>query len=154
MNWTHNGKEFTEEQIGEYFGIVYLITNLNTGRKYVGKKFFTQAGRRQIKGKVKKVRKPSNWLMYWGSNKVLQEDVNKQGEQTFTREILHLCKTKGELSYWETYEIFSRHALRTDEYYNDWCSVKVRANHLEKKPDSIKFSPKVRRTQNTRPFNR
>ena len=154
MNWTYNGKEFTEDQIGEYFGIVYLITNSKTGRKYVGKKFFTQAGRRQIKGKVKKVRKPSNWLMYWGSNKVLQEDVNKQGEQNFTREILHLCKTKGELSYWETYEIFSRHALRTDEYYNDWCSVKVRANHLEKKPDSIKFSPKVRRTQNTRPFNR
>ena len=45
-----------------------------------------------------------------------------------------------------------RHALRTDEYYNDWCSVKVRANHLEKKPDSIKFTPKLRKNQNTRPY--
>lgn len=153
MSWTYNGKLFTEEHIGEYFGIVYLITNLKNGRKYVGKKFFTQAGRKQIKGKVKKIRKPSNWLKYWGSNKVLQEDVQKQGEDCFTREILHLCKNKGELSYWETYEIFNRHALRTDEYYNDWVSCKVRKNHLEKKPDSVKFTPKVRKTQNTRPFH-
>ena len=95
MNWTYKEKEFSEENIDEYFGIVYLITNLKSNRKYVGKKFFTQAGRKQIKGKVKKIRKPSNWLTYWGSNKVLQEDVHKHGEQNFTREILYLCKTKG-----------------------------------------------------------
>jgi len=58
LNWTYNGKEFTEDHIDEYFGIVYLITNLKSGRKYVGKKFFTQSGRKQIKGKIKKIENP------------------------------------------------------------------------------------------------
>ena len=36
--WYYNNKEFTD--IGNYIGFVYLITNLKTDRKYVGKKKF------------------------------------------------------------------------------------------------------------------
>ena len=62
--WLYKDKEFTEEDIEGYFGFVYLIENKLNGRRYVGKKFFTRAGTRQIKGKKKKVRLSSGWANY------------------------------------------------------------------------------------------
>lgn len=135
MTWFfHNTpSEFTEEDIKDNFGFVYLITHNPTGRKYIGKKFFTKAATRQVKGKRKKIRKSSDWEMYWGSNKKLQEEVKKNGSENYTREILHLCKTRSECAYWETFEIFSRHALLNDGYYNEWVSCKIRKDHLKLK---------------------
>jgi hypothetical protein len=133
MNWYfHNTNElFTEDNIQDNFGFVYLITHIPTGRKYIGKKFFTKAATRQVKGKRKKIRKSSDWETYWGSNKKLQEEVKLNGEDNYTREILHLCKSRSECSYWETWEIFSRHALIGDGYYNEWVSCKIRKDHLK-----------------------
>ncbi len=128
--WYYNGKPFTEEDIGDSFGFVYLIVNLTNDRKYIGKKFFTKAKRKQVKGKVKRVRASSDWEKYWGSNKVLQEEVKNIGEENYRREILHLCSTKSECSYMETLEIFLRSALLKDEYYNEWCSCKITKTHL------------------------
>ena len=50
----------------------------------------------------------SDWRDYYGSNKHLQEDVKKMGEDFFHREILHICKTKGECAYMEAKEQFDR----------------------------------------------
>lgn len=36
--WIYNGKEVTEDVMEGNLGFVYLITNLQTGKKYVGKK--------------------------------------------------------------------------------------------------------------------
>lgn len=134
MSWffLNTKDEFTEEHIGEAFGFVYMITHLKTGRKYIGKKFFTKAATRQVKGKRKKIRKSSDWENYWGSNKKLQEEVKENGSEKYTREILHLCKSRSECSYWETFEIFSRHALMSDAYYNEWVSCKIRKDHVFK----------------------
>ena len=133
MTWYFNNTntEFTENDIGDNFGFVYLITHNPTGRKYIGKKFFTKAATKQVKGKRKRIRKSSDWLDYWGSNKTLQEEVKLNGAEQYTREILHLCKTKSELTYWETWEIFNRHALLSDNYYNGWCMARVRKDHLK-----------------------
>ena len=134
MTWYfyNTPSEFTEADIGDNFGFVYLITHNPTGRKYIGKKFFTKAATRQVKGKRKKIRKSSDWELYWGSNKKLQEEVKKNGSDNYTREILHLCKTRSECSYWETWEIFNRHALMSDGYYNEWVSCKIRKDHIFK----------------------
>jgi len=134
MTWyLHNtAQEFTEDMIGDAFGMVYLITHIPTGKKYVGKKFFTKAKTRQVKGKKKRSRVASDWLTYWGSNKELQEEVKKNGEEQYTREILHLGKSRSECSYYETFEIFSRHALLSEAYYNQWVSCKIRKDHLIK----------------------
>ena len=134
MTWyLHNtAQEFTEDMIGDAFGMVYIITHTPTGKKYVGKKFFTKAKTRQVKGKKKRSRVASDWLTYWGSNKELQEEVKKNGEEQYTREILHLCKSRSELSYWESFEIFSRHALMSESYWNQWISCKIRKDHLIK----------------------
>jgi len=145
LKWTYNHKEFTGEEIGEYFGMVYLITNVRTGRKYVGKKFFTKSARRQVKGKSKKVRITSDWEKYFGSNKIIQEEVKTLGENVFRREILHLCKSRSECAYWETWEIFNRDALRTDDYYNDWVSCRIRKAHLLSNRTPAMYKTKMRR---------
>ena len=128
--WLYNNTEFTEEDVGESFGYVYEITNNINGRKYVGKKFFTRAGTKQIKGKKKKVRLSSGWSAYWSSSKELQEDVKKLGEENFTRRILYLCKSRSECSYRETKEIFIRDALLSENYYNSWVSCKIHKAHV------------------------
>jgi hypothetical protein len=124
--------EITSEQTVGYFGFVYLITHIKTGQKYVGKKFFTKSKTKQVKGKKKKIRVASDWETYWGSNTKLQEDVKLNGEEEYTREVLHLCKNRSECSYWETYEIFNRHALMSESYYNEWVSCRIRKAHLIK----------------------
>ena len=118
--------------IGNAFGMVYLITHSKTGKKYVGKKFFTKSKTKQVKGKKKKTRVKSDWENYWGSNKALQEDVKKNGPDQYVREILHLCKSRSECSYWENWEIFYRHALLSENYYNEWTSCRIRKDHLIK----------------------
>ena len=134
MSWffLNTKDEFTEEHIGEAFGFVYMITHLKTGRKYIGKKFFTKSKTKQVKGKKKRSRVSSDWMTYWGSNKKLQEELKENGEDQYIREILHLCKTRSECSYWETWEIFSRHALMHESYYNEWVSCRIRKDHLIK----------------------
>ena len=116
MTWIYNDKVFTESDIVDNYGFVYLIVNNITGRKYIGKKFFTKASSKQVKGKRKKIRKESDWLTYYGSNKYLLEDVEKLGAENFTRKILRLCKTRSECAYWETHEIFVSCALLSSNY--------------------------------------
>ena len=129
MTWYYGGVPFEED--GTHFGYVYLIENLITGKKYIGRKYFTAAGTKQIKGKRKKIRKESDWKSYFGSNETLKSEVAELGEHNFRRTILHLCKSKSECSYLETFEIFSRHALLNELYYNDWVSAKIRRAHLK-----------------------
>jgi hypothetical protein len=134
MSWFfHNTTdEFTEDMIGDAFGMVYLITHIKTGKKYVGKKFFTKSKTRQVKGKKKRTRVKSDWETYYGSNKALQEEVKQNGPDQYVREILHLCKSRSECSYWESWEIFTRHALMHESYYNEWISCRIRKDHLVK----------------------
>jgi hypothetical protein len=129
MTWYYNDVPY--EYDGTHFGFVYLIENLITGRKYIGRKYFTQAGYKQVNGKKRKIRKTSDWESYFGSNETLKAEVAEIGGHNFRRTILHLCKSKSECSYFETYEIFSRHALLDSVYYNDWVSAKVRRAHLK-----------------------
>ena len=128
--WFYKNQEFTDEEIGDAFGFVYCITNLTNNRKYIGKKLFSKAGRKQVKGKVKKIRKPSDWLSYYGSNDELKKDVANLGAENFKREIIYLCQSRSECSYLETYEIFIRDALLREEYYNTWVTCKIHKVHV------------------------
>jgi len=129
VTWYNNGVPFEDD--GTHFGFVYLIENLITNRKYIGRKYFSKAGVRQVNGKKKKVRKTSDWENYWGSNETLKAEVAELGEHNFRRTILHLCKSRSECSYFETYEIFTRHCLLDELYYNEWVSAKIRKAHLK-----------------------
>lgn len=129
MTWLHNGEPYIDS--GEYYGFVYMITNITNGRKYIGRKYFTAAGYRQVKGKRKKVRKASDWETYYGSNETLKAEVKELGEHNFVREILYLCKSRSECSYFETREIFAQDALLKEEFYNSWVTAKIHKAHLK-----------------------
>jgi len=130
MSWTYNDNEVTPEVIGDAYGFVYVITNEKTGRRYVGRKYFTKAGYKTVKGKRKKIRLSSGWEDYYGSNKALIEDVATLGEENFTRRIIKLCRNRSECSYWETHFIFQFEALLSDRWYNEWVTCKISARHL------------------------
>lgn len=137
-NWIYKGRKFEppEEFTPDiWYGFVYIITNRATNRKYVGKKFFWSKKTLPIT-KTRKRRKrllvESDWRKYYGSNKHLVEDVKTQGEDMFHREILHLCKSKGECSYRETKEQFDREVLLTDDYYNGIINCRIGANSVKK----------------------
>lgn len=125
MTWTYNNEPVTQELLDDHWGFVYVIRNKVSGRRYVGKKFFTKAGYKTVKGKRKKIRLASDWESYYGSNKVLLEDVEKLGADQFERYIIRLCKNKSECTYWETHFIFQFEALLSDRWYNEWVACKV-----------------------------
>jgi len=131
--WWYKFKELNEEVIDGYVGFVYKITNLDTKRKYIGKKILKFTRRKSVKGQTrrKKVVLDSDWRKYYGSNKELQKDVETLGPERFTREVLKLCRTKSEMSYWETKYIFDTGALLTDSYYNSWVSCKIHKSNLK-----------------------
>lgn len=133
MTWIYNGKpyELGEQTHKEVYGFVYLITCLKTQRKYVGKKLFWSNKTKQIKGKKKRFKVESDWKTYFGSNKVLIEEIAQNGAENYKREILYLCAGKGECNYLEAYEQFTRNVLTSDQYYNDWIMVKVHRAHIK-----------------------
>lgn len=130
--WIYEGQSLTEEIIGKRFGFVYCITNLLTGKKYIGKKLFTKAKTKTLKGKKKKTRVESDWKDYYGSNKTLNEDVETLGPDHFKREILKLCDSRGECNYWEAKYQFDFGVLLDEMYYNDHIWVRVHRSHLKK----------------------
>jgi hypothetical protein len=129
--WLYNGVEVTEEQTAGYIGFVYIITDLLNGKRYVGKKLFSKAGYKQVKGKRKKIRKPSDWETYFGSCQELNDRVSSLGPNVFKREILHFCKSKAETTYLELREQIDRRVLESDEFYNQWIMARIRKSHLK-----------------------
>ena len=127
MQWTYKGKKI-DIIPEEYEGFVYLITNTTNNQKYVGKKLpKLKSTRPPLKGKKNNRRgyKESDWKDYWGSSDRLNADVERLGSKNFTREILYLCKGRGEMSYIEAREQFDRRVLETDDYYNGIINVRV-----------------------------
>ena len=120
--WVYDGKPFTSNDIGEYFGFVYLITNLTNQRKYLGRKYFWSF--RTPKGKKRKVKSESDWKKYYGSCPELKEDIDRIGKDNFSRTILSLHKTKGKTNYEETRQLFTNGVLTealedgTPAFYN------------------------------------
>jgi hypothetical protein len=129
--WLYENKIFESDDIDNYIGFVYLITNLTDNKKYIGKKLFGTTKVRQVNKKKKRYKVESNWKDYYGSSENLLTDVDKYGKLNFKREIIRLCKTKGECSYFEAKEQFAVDAVIDPCYYNSWISVRVRRSHLK-----------------------
>lgn len=130
-DWLYNGEPFHEP--GEYYGFVYIITNVLSGRKYIGKKFFWSLKRKQVNKVRKRYKAESDWKDYWSSSDELKQDIELLGKENFTREIIHLCKSKGVTNYLEAKEQFNKSVLENaDLWYNSWIMVKVSKSHLNK----------------------
>lgn len=135
MTWYFEGEVFDpdESEIEPYVGFVYCITEIDTGKKYIGKKNFWSTRRLPpLKGKKRKrvVKKESDWQSYYGSNDRLKLLVEERGGDAYRRDILKLCKSKGELSYSELEEQIERRVLFDDKYYNGIIQVRISSRHL------------------------
>lgn len=128
MSWIYKGELL--ENIDSHIGFVYIITNLMTNKRYIGKKLFHFSKSRQVKGKKKRIKVESDWKDYFGSNEELINDVKTHGPQNFHREILRLCTSKGEMSYFEAKLQFQYEVLESDQWYNSWVMCKVHKKHL------------------------
>lgn len=131
--WVYNNNVF-DETPEEYQGFVYMITELDTGMKYIGKKFFwkpkilpvTKKRKRRVRTRVE-----SDWKKYYGSNKDVKQLVEDKGADNFKREILHLCKTKGECAYYEAKLQFEHDVLLRDDFYNGIIQCRINASHIK-----------------------
>ena len=121
--WIYEGNPFTSDDIRDYYGFVYRITNTINGKSYIGRKYFVQ--KRKPKGGKRRVTSESNWKQYYGSSDELKQDIRRDGKNTFKREILSLHKTLGKVNYEETKQLFLHNVLaeKLDDgspaYYNN-----------------------------------
>ena len=132
--WYYNGEEFTSEMIEDNVGFVYIITNVSNNKKYVGKKILVSKRKLPpLKGKKRRRTKivESTWQDYFGSSDEVNAILEEHGRDIFKREILHLCKSKSEMSYLELKEQMDREVLLNDEYYNGIIQVKIHRAHVK-----------------------
>ena len=126
--WTYLDKTFESEDINDYYGFIYRITNTTNGHDYIGRKYFTTIKKRPpLKGKKNKRRETveTDWKDYWGSSARLVEDIARLGKDKFTREIIHLCKSRGETNYMEAYYQFKEGVLLKENNYNGIIQIKL-----------------------------
>jgi|TARA_R110000803_G_scaffold46198_8_gene97039 hypothetical protein len=136
MNWYFEDKLFapTEEELSVWQGFVYEIEENDTGMKYIGKKYFwkpkilpvTKTRKRRKKTLVQ-----SDWKDYFGSNKLLKENVSTKSVFNYNRKIIRLCETKGECSYYEALYQFQYSVILRDDYYNEYIQCRIHSKHLK-----------------------
>ena len=120
--WLYEGEPFLTDSIGDQFGFVYRITNLQSGRQYIGRKYFWS--KRKPRGGKRRVTSESDWKKYYGSSDELKADRKLLGNSAFKRQILSTHPTKGKVNYEETKQLFLNNVLQetlddgTPAYYN------------------------------------
>lgn len=98
-HWNHSEPLDPDEN----FGFIYQITNLQTGKSYIGKKQYWFKRKIQKAGYKRKqtVVFESDWRTYTGSCKPLNKDIKSLGLENFECTILFQCRTLGHLTYSE-----------------------------------------------------
>lgn len=94
----------------EFFGFIYEIEEVGTGRAYIGKKFF-RFKRKKTKADPSRT-KDSDWRDYTSSCVPLQEAIQEQGKDKFAFRILSLCSGRCQLTYEEQQMQFTHDVLR------------------------------------------
>jgi len=121
----------------EWFGFIYRIVELDTGREYIGKKQFTKLKRQVVKGRKNRrhVRSQSDWKSYTSSSTHLNESINVKGKENYIFRIESLHKTKASLHYAEIVAHVSEDVLRA--YLQDGVTRK----YFNKNINGVKFIP-------------
>ena len=129
-SWTYQGriyndlKDFPEDT----HGFIYEVTHLPSGMKYLGKKvLYFNRTLPPLKGqkRKRKVTKESDWKDYYGSHPKIKELIKECKDsnewQVWEKKILQICKTKKQLTYYETKFLMVHDVLESHshQYIND-----------------------------------
>jgi hypothetical protein len=106
-----NGHWDFPEQMGNGVGFIYVIYDTVLNKAYLGKKQFLGMGKLN-RGQE------SNWKKYTSSSKVLNELLKHRPREEFEFICIEQYKTKGTLSYSESWSLCLVEAPTTDEWYN------------------------------------
>lgn len=132
--WIFEGKEFNPSPDEmQWEGFVYEIYDTANGMKYIGKKNFWSVRRlKPLKGKTRRrvQKKESDWRKYHGSNEKIIQLVEESDPSRWKRTILRLCRSKGEMSYWEAKLQFDKNVLFDPKYYNEFIGLKIHSKHV------------------------
>ena len=83
MHWRYAEELDTKNN----FGFVYIITRKKTKRAYIGcKQYFVKKNKKKVE---------SDWRVYTGSSKTLNEEIDELGKSQFHFEIIGEYKTRG-----------------------------------------------------------
>jgi hypothetical protein len=134
-----------EFDITEWFGFIYRIVEIPTGRQYIGKKQFFSHRTKAVKGKKNRKHfiKESDWKTYTSSSIELNKSIESLGKCNYKFSIQSLHKTKGSLHYREVELQITENVLRekfedgTRKYYN---------GHIA----AVKFVPPTEHSDETR----
>ena len=131
MNWQLKGREVRhlKDFPDGAFGFIYIL-HFSNGKKYVGRKQLYSLTKRNfgkkelalITDKRKKtyetVKKEAKWQSYEGSQKDIKE-LLKSGVSIDKKEIVKICFTPKQMTYYETQALFCDGVIESEEYYND-----------------------------------
>jgi hypothetical protein len=108
-HWTHYPANFNPEKA---VGFIYLIVDLKTHEKYIGKKFFWGRGKKN-KGTE------SNWKSYSSSSRELNDRLKDRPKSEFRFIIIEQYSTIGGLSFAETWsQITCETPSNNEEFMN------------------------------------
>lgn len=112
------------------FSFVYVLRHVASGKAYIGKKLFYFSKTKQVKGVKKRVKAESDWREYFSSSEEIQKMV-AEGEH-FSREILHICESKGVANYLEAREQMDARVLEyPDKWFNGIVNCRVAKSHIK-----------------------
>lgn len=122
INWEYENKVLNslEDFPENTFGFVYEILFSNN-KKYLGSKYLYYEKKIQVDKRQKKIIKvESNWKNYYGSIKCedFKRDFKEKKITIKSRNILKLCNSKKNLTYYETKFLFIKECIENDSYYN------------------------------------
>jgi hypothetical protein len=136
--WIYQGKTITSsadipKEFEKAVGFIYMITQISTGKRYIGKKLLTKSATKTVKGVKKKLRKESDWVEYWSSSpQILAWIEEAGGTSDFKKEILIFCNGKGGMVYAEELALYMVGALESDKWINENIRSKVYSTWVNK----------------------
>lgn len=88
-------------KIKEPHGFIYITTNINNGKRYIGQRIFS-----------------NGWKTYLGSGVMLKNAIKKYGRESFIRDIVAVAYSEDELNELEIEWINNYNAVESDDFYN------------------------------------
>lgn len=128
MTWFYKGtpiSSITDIPVNKAVGFIYIITQISTGKRYIGKKLLSKSTTKTKAGKKRKIRVESDWLNYWSSSPKILHLITENGTHDFTREILVFVTSRGMMVYAEEAALYMAGALESENWFNDNIRSKV-----------------------------